>query len=329
MEKMRAILLRDFGGPEQFYIGQHAVPELSSGEVLVKVHATALNRADTLQRRGKYAPPEGASKIVGLEMSGKIVAASADASTYELGARVCGLLAGGGYAEYVSIHEDLLLPIPDSMDMKLAAAIPEVFLTAYQSLVYLLELQKDETILIHAGASGVGTAAIQMARRLGAKIFVTASAGKHEVCATLGADLVIDYKSESYKLAVIKASEQQGVDAVLDFIAGSYFSDNLDVLGIDGRMVMLAALGGMEASEVNVAQIIWKRLKIMGSTLRARPLSYKAHLVRDFKDQFWDDLAQGAMKPVIDSTVSWHDVHHAHTRMDHNLNQGKIVMVID
>ncbi len=326
---MRAILLRDFGGPEQFYIGEAVVPALSSREVLVKVHATALNRADTLQRQGKYAPPAGASNLLGLEMSGEIVAASEDAAIYQLGDQVCGLLAGGGYAEYVNIHEDLLLPVPDGMDMQTAAAIPEVFLTAYQSLVYLLQLQKDETILIHAGASGVGSAAIQMARSLGAKIFVTASAGKHEVCTALGADLVIDYRQESYKTAVIKASEQKGVHAILDFVAGSYFSDNLDILGMDGRMVMLAALGGMNAPDINVAQIVWKRLKIMGSTLRSRSLGYKTKLVKDFAKDYWPLFESGEMRPVIDSTVSWHDVADAHRRMDQNLNAGKIVMTID
>jgi len=328
MDKMQAVLLRDFGGPEQFYIGQAEIPSCSNHEVLVKIHSTALNRADTLQREGKYAPPKGASTILGLEVSGEIVSTSEHASKYKNGDRVCGLLAGGGYAEYINIHEDLLLKIPDHMDMVDAAAIPEVFLTAYQSLIYLLQLQRDETILIHAGASGVGTAAIQMARRIGAKVFTTASAGKHDICKSLGADVVIDYKSESFKSAVIKASDQKGVHAILDFIAGPYYADNLEVLGIDGRMVMLAALGGMTTADVNVAQIVWKRLKIMGSTLRSRSLDYKAQLVEDFRAQFWGQFADGAMKPIIDSVVSWHDVDKAHARMDQNLNQGKIVMTI-
>lgn len=325
---MKAILFEEPGDPDVMYMGDTLKPVLQENQVLVKVMATALNRADTMQRMGNYPPPAGASPILGLEMSGIVEEVSTGIDKFKVGDRVCALLDGGGYAQYVTVREEMLMKVPDTMSFKEAAAIPEVFLTAYQALVYHMDIQSDETILIHAGASGVGTAAIQIARERGLYIFTTASKSKHEICSSLGAHHIIDYKSESYK-TVIYDSEKKAVDAVLDMIAGANFSDNLDVMKLDGRMVMLAALGGLHAVDTNVAQIVWKRLKLMGSTLRSRSLQYKIKLTTDFVTDYWQLFQEGTFKPMIHSVIHWSDVVGAHEMMERNENAGKIVMLVD
>lgn len=325
---MKAILFEEPGDPSVMYMGDTLKPILQENQVLVKVMATALNRADTMQRMGQYPPPAGASPILGLEMSGIVEEVSAGVHRVKVGDRVCALLDGGGYAQYVSVHKDMLMKVPDTMSFKEAAAIPEVFLTAYQALVYHMDVQADETILIHAGASGVGTAAIQIARERGLYIFTTASKAKHTVCSSLGAHHMIDYKTESYK-NVIYGSEKKSVHAVLDMIAGANFGDNLDVLALDGRMVMLAALGGLHAVDANVGQVVWKRLQVMGSTLRSRSEEYKIKLTADFVADYWHLFHESKMKPLIHSVIHWADVVGAHEMMERNENAGKIVMLVD
>jgi len=325
MTKMKAVLFDEAGGPEVLYIGETDKPILANDQVLVKVEATALNRADTLQRRGLYPPPKGASNILGLEMAGTITALGADVTDWKVGDKVSALLDGGAYAEFVLVNPEMLIKVSDEMSFEEATAIPEVFLTAYQSLIYLLKLKADDTILIHAGASGVGTAAIQIAKSIGAKVIVTASKQKHNICRNLGADLIIDYKEHSFK-QVIEESSYKTVDAILDVVAGSYFSDNLDLLGLDGRMVMLAALGGLKVSEANVGQIVWKRLQVMGSTLRSRDLNYKIKLTQDFVNDFWADFTSGKLKPIIHEVIDWSEVVRGHQMMEANENAGKIVM---
>ena len=326
---MKAIIIKEHGGPEVLSMGEYELPIPTAEEVRIKVEATALNRADTLQRRGLYPPPAGASPILGLEMSGIIESVGAAVTTAKVGDRVCALLAGGGYAEYACVHEGLLLPIPAEMSFSDAAGIPEVFLTAYQALIYLADLQAGETILIHAGASGVGTAAIQIARSLGAKVIVTASSGKHQLCKDLGATLCIDYKTQNFETEVADHTDGQGVNVILDFLAASYFQQNINSLAVDGRMVMLAAMGGVQVSDLDIGKIVWKRLKIMGSTLRARSLSYKIKLTQDLKDQFWSNFVEGSFRPIIDSQYNWTEVVAAHQRMDSNLNAGKIILNIE
>ncbi len=325
---MKAIIINEPGGPEVLKMGEHSTPKASSKEVRIKVIATALNRADTLQRKGLYPPPLGASSILGLEVAGIVDTLGDEVSHAKIGDRVCALLAGGGYAEYATVSEDLLLPIPDEMSYVQAAGVPEVFLTAYQALIYLAELQEGETILIHAGASGVGTAAIQIAKSLGVKIIVTASKGKHKLCEALGADLCIDYKSQNFETEVLKYTDGKGVNVVLDFLAASYFQQNINSMAVDGRMVMLAAMGGIKVTDLEMGKIVWKRLKIMGSTLRARSLDYKIKLTNDFKNQFWSKFTEGPFKPIIDSEYDWSDVVKAHKRMEANENAGKIILKI-
>ncbi|MGB0932256.1 MAG: NAD(P)H-quinone oxidoreductase [Chitinophagales bacterium] len=326
---MKAIQLYQFGSPEHFYIGEYETPEPKPSEIQVKVAATALNRADTLQRMGKYPPPKGASPILGLEMSGTVSKVGSEVSKWKVGDKVCALLSGGGYAEYVVIDQNLAAPIPSNLTLQQAAAIPEVFLTAYQALDWLAELKGGESILIHAGASGVGTAAIQIAREKGATVYVTASKGKHETCLQLGATKAIDYRSENFEEVILQETEGRGVDVVLDFLAAPYFQKNLNCLAVDGRMVMLALMGGIQVENLNLVPILRKRLKIMGSTLRSRNLDYKTKLTTDFWSFAYNRFEDGGMKPVIDSVFDWSEVADAHRYMEANRNKGKIVLKME
>lgn len=324
---MKAVQIKEFGGPEQLFIGDWKQPTPGLREILVKVEATALNRADTLQRKGNYPPPKGASPILGLEMAGTVEAIGSAVSHWKRGDRVCGLLAGGGYAEYVIIHEELALPIPDNLDFVQAAAIPEVFLTAYQALWWLADLKSKENVLIHAGASGVGTAAIQLAKLQEAEIYVTASAPKHQLCLDLGAQKAIDYKTEDFEKIILELTEGRGVDVIIDFIAAPYLQQNLNSLNFDGRLVLLALMGGWQ-TEVNLLNVLRKRLQIKGSTLRARSLDYKIRLTKAFKELSWEHFESGQLQPIIDSVFDWKEVAKAHKYMEANKNKGKIVLTI-
>ena len=245
------------------------------------------------------------------------------------GDKVCGLLAGGGYAEYAAIHEDMAMPVPPNLSFQEAAAIPEVYLTAFQALDWLAQLQTGELVFIHAGASGVGTAAIQIAREKGARVWVTASAQKHSVCLELGAEKAIDYKKESFEKVIHQATEGRGVNIIIDFLAAPYFQMNLNSLAPDGRLIMLALMGGIKAESVNLAPILRNRIQVRGSTLRARELAYKIRLTRDFRAFASNKFTTGKLKPVIDSIFDISDVQEAHKRMEANLNSGKIVLSLE
>lgn len=324
---MKAILLKAHGDSSNLYIGEHPKPNITAKEILVEVKTTALNRADTLQRMGKYPPPPGASEILGLEMAGVVSEVGSEVGRWKVGDRVMGLLAGGGYAQYVGIHEDLAMAIPKNLSFEDAAAIPEVFLTAYQALVDLSNFQAKEKLLIHAGASGVGTAAIQLGKLLGAsEIFVTASAAKHDICTSLGADYCIDYKTTLFDEFINEKTEGKGVDTIMDFLMAPYFQKNLDSLAMDGRMVMLATMGGIKTNEINLVNILRRRIRIIGSTLRARTLEYKVKLTQGFSELALDEFAKGNLKPVIDSVYDWSEVGAAHDFMEANKNKGKIIL---
>ena len=315
------------GGPLGLVDWEDPIPGI--GEVLVKVRATALNRADLLQVKGLYPPPPGESELLGLEISGEVVATGSGAHRWKKGDRVCALLAGGGYAELVAVHEDMLMPIPDNLSFEQAAAIPEVFLTAYQVLVYLAKVQKGQRVLIHAGASGVGTAAIQMVRKIGAQCMVTASAGKHERCLRLGADRAVDYNKEDFEEEVLEWTSGEGVEVIVDVIGGGYLPKNLRCLHTDGILIQLAFMGGALVDGIDLGLILRKRLHLMGSTLRARTLGYKVQLTNDFMRDYWDLFAAGELVPVIDSVYNWREAEVAHEYMASNKNQGKIILVID
>ena len=325
---MRAVRVTEEGDPEHMTIGEVPTPSPGPNEVRVQIHATALNRADTFQRRGHYPPPEGASPILGLEMAGVVAETGEGVIDWHEGDRVFSLLAGGGYAEQVVVHKDLLMAMPPGLSMRDAAAIPEVFLTAYQALHWLGGLQRDHRVLIHAGASGVGTAAIQLTREAGAHPYVTASAPKHDVCRDLGAEATIDYESENFVDRIAEITGGDGVNIVLDFIGAPYFHQNIDALATDGRIVQLATLGGSTVSEVNLRALMAKRVHLLTSTLRDRSLDYKVQLTQEFASDLLPKFVDGHLHPVIDSTVDWTKVAEAHRRMENNENAGKIVLEV-
>lgn len=325
---MRAVLIKAFGDADQLTIGEFPAPQPTANEILVKVHATALNRADLLQREGKYPPPPGESPILGLEMAGVVLKVGDAVTRWHSGDRVCGLLSGGGYAEQVVIHEDLAMPIPRNLTFEQATAIPEVFLTAFQALHWLAKLQPEESILLHAGASGVGTAAIQLAKQSNANIFVTASATKHDFCLQLGAHNAIDYQKENFETVILEKTQGQGVNVVVDFLGAPYFQQNLNVLHTDGRLILLATMGGVKISELQIGNILRKRLQIIGSTLRARSLEYKIALTRDFRLFAWELFEKEILQPVVDRVYDWREVAEAHRYMESNQNKGKIILRI-
>ncbi|MDX1908612.1 MAG: NAD(P)H-quinone oxidoreductase [Bacteroidia bacterium] len=324
---MKAIRIREAGGPEVLELSEYPQPVPGEGQVLIRVAATALNRADILQREGKYPPPSGESEIPGLEVSGWIEALGPGCHRFEPGEAVCALLAGGGYATYVTVHETLVMPVPAGMSLVAAAAIPEAFITAWQALTRLGQVEAGETVLIHAGGSGVGTAAIQLAAALGAIPIVTASPGKHALCLSLGAAQALDYKAGPFVEACLAYTDRRGINLAIDCIGGPYLSQHLEVLAPDGRLVLLAAMGGTRA-EADLRQILRKRLTLMGSTLRNRSLAYKAELVASFGAFAAPLWADGTLRPVLDQVMPWTAVAAAHTRLESNLSAGKIVLTV-
>jgi tumor protein p53-inducible protein 3 len=325
---MRAIIVQAPGGVENMYVGVYGQPKPGDKEVLVKVEAAGINRADILQRKGKYPPPPGASILLGLEIAGTIVKTGKDCEKWREGDHVMGLLPGGGYAEYAVIHEDMAIAKPAYLSFEEAAAIPEVFLTAFQALVWIVGLQQKEKVLIHAGASGVGTAAIQLAKSFDSEVFITASASKHGVCRSLGADHLIDYKSEKFEERIKAITAGKGVDVILDFIGGPYFSANINSLSVDGRMVLLALMGSNPVAETDLRKVIGKRISISGSTLRSRSLEYQLRLTQEFAHYAMPLFEKGKLKPVVDKIFNWNDVAKAHTYMEENRNSGKIILKI-
>lgn len=325
---MRAVIVTEEGDPEHMTIGEAPTPSPGASEVRVQVHATALNRADTFQRRGHYPPPEGASNILGLEMAGVVEEVGEGVIDWHEGDRVFALLAGGGYAEYTVVHKDLLMAVPPSLSLEEAAAIPEVFLTAYQSLHWLGGIQGDHDVLIHAGASGVGTAAIQLTNDAGAHPYITASAPKHDVCRDLGAEATIDYESEDFAERINALTGGDGVDILIDFIGAPYFHQNVASLAKDGRIIQLATLGGSTVESVSLRDLMAKRAQLLASTLRDRSLAYKVQLTQDFAADVLPGFVDGQFQPVIDSAYDWSRVADAHRRMENNENAGKIVLQV-
>jgi putative PIG3 family NAD(P)H quinone oxidoreductase len=307
-------------------LGEVPTPEPGPHEVRVTVHATALNRADTFQRRGHYPPPDGASEILGLEMAGTVDAVGEGVADWTPGDRVFSLLSGGGYAERVVVHQDLLMAMPPGLSMDEAAAIPEVFLTAYQALHWLGGVQPEHRVLIHAGASGVGTAAIQLVRHAGATPYVTASAPKHELCRSLGAAGTIDYETEDFADRIAALTDGAGVHIILDFIGAPDFQANVESLATDGRIVQLATLGGSTVDEMSLRDLMAKRVHLLATTLRSRSHAYKVELTQEFAADLLPAFIDGDLRPVIDSTYDWTDVAAAHKRMEANENAGKIVL---
>lgn len=302
-------------------------PEPGPGEVLVRVHATALNRADLLQRRGLYPPPPGASPILGLEMAGEVVRCGEGVEGWHPGDRVCCLLEGGGYAQYTVCDERMLLPIPANMSWEEAAAIPEVFYTAYLNLYEEARLQPGEAVLIHAGASGVGTAAIQLGKATQNTVLATASGAKLPALTGLGADAVWDRHHGSFVDWAKEHTDGEGVDVILDPVGAAYLSSNMKSLRRDGRLVLIGLLGGTQA-EISLASMLFKRVRLIGSTLRNRSRAFKVDLTRAMREKVWPRFAVGELKPIVHTTFAVADVEEAHALMASNTSIGKIVLRI-
>lgn len=299
-------------------------PLLKDGHVLIRAAYTAVNRADLSQARGQYPPPPGESEILGLEVSGVVEGIGAGVEGVKVGDRVCSLLAGGGYAEFVTVHHKLLLPVPEDKDLQWAAAIPEVWYTAFLNLFVLGELQRDETVLIHAGASGVGTAAIQLARDAGARVIATAGDDrKLAKCSELGAHEVINYKQSDFKEVIGK----EQVSLVLCPIGGAYLDPNIDVLKSDGRLVLIGLLGGTSGT-LDLRKVLTKRLRIQGSTLRSKSLEEKIALTQKFKECVWPKLLIGTLNPVIDRVFDIRSAQEAHEYVRMNRSVGKVLLKV-
>ncbi len=326
---MKAVRITAFGPPSVLRLQEVPDPRPAEHEILVRVHATALNRADLLQRLGKYPPPEGTrADIPGLEFAGEVEAAGEAVSRFRVGDRVMGLLPGEGYAEKVVTPEEMALPIPTNLSFVEAAAIPEVFLTAYDALVRQLRLKQGERLLVHAVGSGVGIAALQIARHFGATTFGTAGTDeKLRKARDLGLDVGVNYTKADFAEVVRRETHDQGVDAILDLVGASYWDKNIACLAQRGRMILIGLLGGAEA-KVNLARIMWKRLRIFGSVMRGRSLTEKADLTRRFETELLPAFASGDLKPVVDRVFPLHDAAAAHAYMEANRNFGKIVLQV-
>jgi tumor protein p53-inducible protein 3 len=324
---VKAVLMSGLGGIEYLHIGEHPDPAMKEDELLVRIRATALNRADLLQRRGKHPPPKGVPNILGLEMAGEILAAGPGAGDWKPGDRVCALLPGGGYAELVSIPAGLAMRIPPNLSFEEAAAIPEVFLTAYQNLFNVAGLSHGQTVLVHAGASGVGTAAIQLIREAGGHALVTAgSPEKLDRCLGLGANAGWNYRQGPFAPWVAEQTGARGVDIVLDFVGAPYFEQNLSSLATDGRMVVVGTLGGAEVANFSLRTLMSRRLQITGAGLRSMETPRKIDLTRNFAEFALPRFADGRLVPIVDTVFDWKDVGKAHERMEANANVGKIVL---
>lgn len=328
---MRAAVITQPGGPEVIRIQEIEEPAPGPEEVLVDIKASALNRADLAQRRGRYPSPPGVrADVPGLEMAGVVAAVGERVTTIEVGQRVFALLPGGGYAERVVIHERMAMPIPDNMTFMQATAVPEVFFTAYDALFNLAGLSMGESVLIHAAGSGVGTAAVQLAHRAGATVFGTTGSGvKLARAASLGMDVGINYREERFAQVIAEHTDGRGVDVVLDMVGAPYWEQNLHCLATLGRMVMVGLLGSGRLEATDLGPIMFKRLRIYGTVLRARTLEEKIALTQQFIKHVLPMLAKGLVHPVVDRLFPLEDVAAAHAYMESNRNFGKIVLTME
>jgi NADPH:quinone reductase len=325
---MTAIVIRAPGGPEVLVAEQRAVPQLGAGEVLVKVAAAGVNRPDVMQRLGHYPPPKGATDIPGLEIAGEVVALGAGATRWKIGDRVMALVVGGGYAQYCPAHESHCLPVPPGLSMTEAAAIPETFFTVWYNLFERGRLKAGETLLVHGGSSGIGTAAIQLAHAAGARVIATAgSAEKCEACRTLGADLAVNYKTEDFVLATKAATGGNGADVILDMVGGEYIERNYEAAAVEGRVVQIAFQGSPK-STVDFRRIMLKRLTHTGSVLRSRSVADKGAIARGVEQQVLPLIAAARVRPVMDSTFPLAQASAAHARMETSAHIGKIVLTV-
>ncbi|MCH7931640.1 MAG: NAD(P)H-quinone oxidoreductase [Proteobacteria bacterium] len=325
---MTAIEIAEPGGPDVLRAAERPTPEPGLGEVLVKVAAAGVNRPDVLQRKGGYPPPPGASDIPGLEIAGTVVALGPGAGRWRIGDRVCGLVTGGGYAEYCAVPTVQCLPVPADYDMVKAAALPETFFTVWTNVFQRGRLEGGERFLVHGGSSGIGTTAIQIAHARGARVFATAgSAGKCAACERLGAERAINYRDEDFVAVVKELTGGEGVDVILDMVGGDYIARNVAALRTGGRLVYIAFLGGSKV-ELDFLPMMLKRATITGSTLRPRGVEEKGVIAGELEREVWPLLDSGRIGPVIDSTFPLAQAADAHRRIDAAEHIGKIVLTI-
>jgi putative PIG3 family NAD(P)H quinone oxidoreductase len=326
---MKAVTLDGFGGPEVLKVGEAAAPTPAAGQVLIRVAATSVNRPDLMQRQGRYPPPPGESEILGLEIAGTIAGLGASVRGFELGERVLALVGGGAYAELSVAHAGHVLRIPERLSFAEAACICEAYITAYMNLFMRARLAAGESALVHGGGGGVGTAAIQLCKALNptGRIFATASAAKLARIKELGVDAAVDYKNEDFATAVLAATDGRGVDVILDHIGAPTLAANLKALAVNGRLAIIATMGGREAT-VDLARLMLKRQTITGSVLRPRPVEEKAAIIAEFGRAVMPLFAAGRIKPVIHAVLTLDDVAKAHRMMEANEHFGKIVLSV-
>ncbi len=326
---MKVIEISSFGAPDVLQLAERALPVLAAGELLIRVSASGVNRPDVLQRTGNYPVPPGASDIPGLEVAGVIEQGDAQTlldSGFKLGDRVCALVAGGGYAEFCVAPAAQTLPVPEGLTDIEAASLPETFFTVWSNVFDRARLQKDETLLIQGGSSGIGVTAIQMAKAMGARVIVTAGSDeKCAACLALGADHAINYKTHDFQVEVKRLTDGLGVNVILDMVAGSYVAKEIECLSEDGRLVIIAVQGGVKC-EINAGLVLRRRLTVTGSTLRPRPIVFKEAIAKACLTHVWPLIESGKIKPVIFKIFDAKDASKAHALMESNQHVGKIVL---
>ena len=323
---MKYINIIEAGGPEVLHLEETEVPSPAAGQVLVKVKAAGVNRPDVMQRRGLYPPPPGASNIPGLEISGEVVEVNGDINWPKPGEQICALVSGGGYAEYCVAEAALCLPLPAGFSHEQAAAIPETFFTVWSNVFDRGQLKRGESLLVHGGSSGIGTAAIQLAKARGASVYTTAgSEEKCQACLELGADAAINYHEEDFVEVCMRLSEHKGIDVILDMVAGPYISRDIELAAEDGRIILIAGLQGFRA-EIDFLAVMRKRLTISGSTLRPRPVAFKADIARTLHEEAWPLFANGQVKPVIHKVFPLAEASKAHQLMESSQHIGKLIL---
>ncbi len=327
-DTMTVIAITEPGGPEVLQPQQAPVPEPGPGQLLIKVHTAGVNRPDVLHRIGVYMPPEGASPLPGLEISGEVVAAGSDTTRFKVGDEVCALTSGGGYAQYCLADEPSTLPIPKGLSLTEAGALPETFFTVWHNVFQRGALKKGEWLLVHGGSSGIGTTAIQMGKALGAKVLVTAGTPeKCEACVKLGATRAINYRQEDFVEVVKEVTQGHGADVILDMVGGSYIERNFSAASIEGRIVQIAFLGGPKA-KVNFMSLMLKRLIFTGSTLRPQSVEAKGAIAGALEKTIWPLIEAGKIKPVMDKTFPLAEASKAHAHMESGAHIGKIVLSV-
>ncbi|MER7747827.1 NAD(P)H-quinone oxidoreductase [Streptomyces bacillaris] len=324
---MHAITIPEPGGPEALVWAEVPDPVPGDGEVLVEVVASAVNRADVLQRQGFYDPPPGASPYPGLECAGRIVALGPGVTGWAVGDEVCALLSGGGYAEKVAVPVGQLLPVPDGVELTVAAALPEVTATVWSNVFLISHLRPGETVLIHGGSSGIGTMAIQLAKAVGARVAVTAgSPEKLARCAELGADILINYREQDFVEEVRENTAGAGADVILDIVGAKYLERNVRALAVNGRLAIIGLQGGVKG-ELNLGALLAKRAAVTATSLRGRPLAEKAAIVAAVREHVWPLIADGVVRPVVDRTVPMADAAEAHRVLESSTHVGKVLLI--